>query len=434
MPITAPAPCHRETKRPQKTRADWTTSFPTASTFRTRKRSMPFPATLIVCTVVFPIGIWTHTGRADEAVPSTKSQTVPPAQSTSPAPAVAAPALAAPAADAAQTTSTTNLPASVVISGTAMSDTECIESDSAGAPRTQPNLASPWNTPSSVPHQAAPRTAPSITNARTMRVQAIVSGRTQQHEIALAAKSTVAQALKGMGITLGRHDRITPPTTSRAYDGMTVRVTRVQIVDGNKRRQTVQPILRYKPTVKIARGAQKLLQKGQPGIVEISERRWIVDGKPSAPQISRRVIQPLQDKIIGLGARAVYIPGKTPYHRRYARAYSLSSRSGSPRDRMMGGASPMRGTSDATALRPVRSIMIATSAYVVGHCGSPYMRTATGLPATYGAVAVDPRVIPLGTKMYIEGYGYAFACDTGGAIKGNRVDLAMDSLLSLIHI
>ena len=58
-----------------------------------------------------------------------------------------------------------------------------------------------------------------------------------------------------------------------------------------------------------------------------------------------------------------------------------------------------------------------------------YGITASGTHAKYGTVAVDPRVIPLGTKMYIETtdgkikYGYCTAEDTGGAIKGNKVDL-----------
>jgi len=54
--------------------------------------------------------------------------------------------------------------------------------------------------------------------------------------------------------------------------------------------------------------------------------------------------------------------------------------------------------------------------------------TATGLRARKGIVAVDPRIIPLGTKVYIEGYGQALAADTGGWIKENRIDLCFDTL------
>ncbi len=59
--------------------------------------------------------------------------------------------------------------------------------------------------------------------------------------------------------------------------------------------------------------------------------------------------------------------------------------------------------------------------------GSATGTTAMGIPATYGIVAVDPRVIPLGTRVYIPGYGEALAADTGGAIKGYKIDLCMES-------
>lgn len=55
-------------------------------------------------------------------------------------------------------------------------------------------------------------------------------------------------------------------------------------------------------------------------------------------------------------------------------------------------------------------------------------RTATGRATGFGVVAVDPKVIPLGTKLYIEGYGFAVAGDTGGAIKGMKIDLGMRNL------
>ncbi|BEU88840.1 3D domain-containing protein [Selenomonas sp. TAMA-11512] len=53
--------------------------------------------------------------------------------------------------------------------------------------------------------------------------------------------------------------------------------------------------------------------------------------------------------------------------------------------------------------------------------------TASGMRAQRGVVAVDTRVIPLGTRLYIPGYGEAIAADTGGAIRGHKIDLCMES-------
>ncbi len=55
-------------------------------------------------------------------------------------------------------------------------------------------------------------------------------------------------------------------------------------------------------------------------------------------------------------------------------------------------------------------------------------RTSSGLTTRVGVVAVDRSVIPLGTHLYIEGYGYAVAADIGGAIKGNKIDLYASNL------
>jgi uncharacterized protein YabE (DUF348 family) len=60
-------------------------------------------------------------------------------------------------------------------------------------------------------------------------------------------------------------------------------------------------------------------------------------------------------------------------------------------------------------------------------------RTSSGQDPAVGMVAVDPSVIPLGTKLYVEGYGYAWAADTGGAIQGDRIDLFMEEHAQCAH-
>jgi 3D (Asp-Asp-Asp) domain-containing protein len=72
----------------------------------------------------------------------------------------------------------------------------------------------------------------------------------------------------------------------------------------------------------------------------------------------------------------------------------------------------------------MRMLATAYTAYCGGRCSG---RTALGWPARYGIVAVDPRVIPLRSHLYIPGYGYAVAGDTGGAIRGSRIDLGFNT-------
>ncbi len=55
--------------------------------------------------------------------------------------------------------------------------------------------------------------------------------------------------------------------------------------------------------------------------------------------------------------------------------------------------------------------------------------TATGMKQGFGVIAVDPKVIPLYSKLYVPGYGNAIAGDTGGMIKGKHIDLGYDSLM-----
>src|SRR4029077_15292307 len=70
--------------------------------------------------------------------------------------------------------------------------------------------------------------------------------------------------------------------------------------------------------------------------------------------------------------------------------------------------------------------MEATAYTAMTAKANPTGYTANGMRAKYGIVAVDPELIPLGSHVFIPGYGLAIAADTGGALVGRRIDLCMD--------
>lgn len=76
------------------------------------------------------------------------------------------------------------------------------------------------------------------------------------------------------------------------------------------------------------------------------------------------------------------------------------------------------GEADLAKLDIVKTLDVEATAYT--YTGN---NTATGIKPREGIIAVDPKVITMGTRVYVEGYGYAVAADTGGAIRGNKIDV-----------
>jgi cystine transport system substrate-binding protein len=152
-----------------------------------------------------------------------------------------------------------------------------------------------------------------------------------------------------------------------------------------------------------------------------AERTSYIDGLRTREQLTARRIAVLQTK-----ARAAEAASTVVTVRAQAAASISSPGSTRPESPPPAPAPPPPPPAAQTSLQPAagsgRQLTVVATAYSL-HGG-----TASGLPTGPGVVAVDPTVIPLGTRMEIPGYGPGIAADTGSAIKGLRIDLWFPTL------
>lgn len=95
----------------------------------------------------------------------------------------------------------------------------------------------------------------------------------------------------------------------------------------------------------------------------------------------------------------------------------------------VGTAAPRYLVREGVTYRYMRKVQLVATAYNASRAQNGPWGAVTklnGMPLVQGMVAVDPSVIPLGTRLYVEGYGPALAADTGSAIIGDRIDLFYD--------
>lgn len=215
----------------------------------------------------------------------------------------------------------------------------------------------------------------------------------------------VQQALSKAGVSIGEHDEYNYPIKDKLFEGIEIAVTRIEKTTAIEEEAVPYSVV-TEADANLAEGVEQVIQEGQDGVLTKTYTITTRDGVEESRELVSEVVtvQPV-NKIVKVGSQ-----------------FQLG------------------GTLPDSVLQSKRSMVMNASAYDLSfescgkYPGDPgYGITASGMQACYGIVAVDPNVIPLGTRLYIASadgsyvYGCAIAGDTGGGIKGNKIDLFYNS-------
>jgi len=253
----------------------------------------------------------------------------------------------------------------------------------------------------------SPRTDAEVTDGMTVVVRnAIpVTVRVGDEETRLdVVGKTVADALMAAGANVTPDAQVTPPLETKLRADMVItapqRFTRVKTHD------VIMPFeTETFSDSSLPRGTRQIIVAGATGLKMQVTKSVVADGVEGEPEITaEKTITPPVAQLEALG------PGVSAKAAGEARLIPAKHGASSKK--------PQTG-------RRMRLVSTAYSPDEPGGGGGP--STAMGRPAVFGVAAVDPRVIPLGSRLYVVGYGYAMAYDTGGAIKGDRIDLCFDT-------
>ncbi|MFC5464915.1 ubiquitin-like domain-containing protein [Lederbergia graminis] len=206
---------------------------------------------------------------------------------------------------------------------------------------------------------------------------------------------TVADFLRQQGITLGKLDRVEPSLDKNVEPNGEVNVFRVEKVT-----DVVEEPIDFKVITKkdstLAKGSEKVVQQGKEGLLKKEYEVTKENGKEiDRKLVAEKTVQESQNKIVAVGTKVMV-------------------------------AQVSRGNNTVAANG--KEMYVEATAYTA-YCNGCSGKTATGINLRSNpdvkVIAVDPRIIPLGTKVWVEGYGYAVAGDVGGAIKGDKIDVFM---------
>ncbi|MBM7866364.1 DUF348 domain-containing protein [Heliobacterium gestii] len=223
------------------------------------------------------------------------------------------------------------------------------------------------------------------------------------------------ERIAGLGVAVGAEDRL--DRRDGVEGGASSRWRLVRLTRSTRERS--EPVAFPRQVIydgALPEGVERVAVAGADGVAVVREQVTFEDGQEvSAEAVEREVTQRPRPEVVIRG-------GGGSGERRLV-ASRGGSRGAAPGERDIAASTKGEGNSEEEVAAAIRRTMrMEATAYT--HTGN---RTATGTWPHVGIVAVDPSVIPLGSTLYVEGYGLARAADTGGAIRGSIIDVFFDS-------
>ncbi|MBB6023941.1 uncharacterized protein YabE (DUF348 family) [Paenibacillus sp. JGP012] len=239
--------------------------------------------------------------------------------------------------------------------------------------------------------------------------------------------SSVQDVIQQSGIEVANHDKVYPALGTAIKADMKIRVVRV-----TKHTVDVKQPIAYK-VVKTAdpslfKGDNRVVVNGKEGTLVQHIEKVFQDGElVSKKMVGKTIANNRVDKVIAVGTKAKPVVKEPEVQLVSAKTSSSKATTTNSTKTSASGSKviTVAGTSFKYSKVLKNVSMTAYSAEEPG-IGT---KTASGTRVTEGrTIAVDPKVIPIGWWVYIEGLGFRRAEDTGGAIKGNKIDVYYDSV------
>ncbi|MDR3085822.1 MAG: G5 domain-containing protein [Christensenellaceae bacterium] len=267
----------------------------------------------------------------------------------------------------------------------------------------------------------------SIRLKSAMRVTVVADGK--EKRLAMIA-GPVRQALLLAGVSLNENDEVSPPLDAQVSNGLRIEVFRVRVyIETQEKGIPYQTV--YQEDSSLYTGNEETKRQGSDGVKQLQIRVTEREGEEVERTLLREeILVPAQNRLIARGVKArptpTPKPTKTPKSSAKASAAPSASKSAAPKvtpDPNKKNASDSGSgtiTVDGKTYQYSEKLSMELTAYT--HTGQ---KTATGTWPDIGTLAIDPSVIPYGTKLFVEGYGFGVARDCG--VSGLRVDVFLNT-------